>query len=348
MSTVQVEVLRREAVEEERKEIERIREKYKERKTLLQYQKDSTTLDQEKQALIQQAEQQEQQEKEQIKQKYKQRQKNGQLNTTNHTTNQEIQALIQQAELQEKEQIRKIRKKYKERQTIIQQEKEQIKQELKPNKQDITTKNIKKEDLYKKALNREITENNDIWERFLIKSNPGAESFDHLGEIDDKLESDVLESENLKITELKGENEELKTVDRSAILAKYSITDIQEDDVNRILENFDRPIIDENIEEIEEKIGLNIKKSALSHPKIEWVNVLVFLDEEELEGNIKIFAEYDDGSLLKRIISEDNKKLEVELIQIALYEVWDVFTTLGVNIDDLESKIDVEIELDNA
>ena len=344
MSTVQVEVLRREAAEEERKEIERIREKYKERKTQLQYQKDSTTLDQEKQALIQQAEQQEQQEKEQIKQKYKQRQKNGQLNTTN----QEKQALIQQAELQEKEQIKQIRKKYKERQTIIQQEKEQIKQELKPNKQDITTKNIKKEDLYKKALNREVTENNDIWERFLIKSNPGAESFDHLGEIDDKLDSDVLESENLEITQLKGENEELKTVDRSAILAKYSITDIQEDDVNRILENFDRPIIDENIEEIEEKIVSNIKRVALSHPKIEWVNVLVFLDDKELEGNIKIFAEYDDGSLLKRIISEDNKKLEVELIQIALYEVWDVFTTLGVNIDDLESKIDVEIELDKA
>ncbi|MBI5460221.1 hypothetical protein [Methanobacterium sp.] len=348
MSTVQVEVLRREAAEEERKEIERIREKYKERKTRLQYQKDSTTLDQEKQALIQQAEQQEQQEKEQIKQKYKQRQKNGQLNTTNHTTNQEIQALIQQAELQEKEQIKQIRKKYKERQTIIQQEKEQIKQELKPNKQDITTKNIKKEDLYKKALNREVKENNDIWERFLIKSNQDAESFDHLGEIDDKLDSDVLESENLEITELKGETEELKTVDRSAILAKYSITDIQEDDVNRILENFDRPIIDDNIEEIEEKIVSNIKRVALSHPKIEWVNVLVFLDDKELEGNIKIFAEYDDGSLLKRIISEDNKKLEVELIQIALYEVWDVFTTLGVNIDDLESKIDVEIELDKA
>jgi hypothetical protein len=82
----------------------------------------------------------------------------------------------------------------------------------------------------------------------------------------------------------------------------------------------------------------------LSHPKIEWVNVLVFLDTE-LEGNIKIFAEYADRRLLKHIISKNNEELEVELIQIALYEVWDVFTTLGVNIDNLESKVDVEVEL---
>ncbi len=152
--------------------------------------------------------------------------------------------------------------------------------------------------------------------------------------IDDAVDDNVLEVK--------------QTVDRSAILAKYNIKDIQEDDVDQILENFDRPKIDENIEKIEEKIMLNIEKSALAHPKIEWVNVLVFFDEEELEGNIKIFAEYSDRSLLKLIIPEDNKKLEVELIQIALYEVWDVLTTLGVIIDDLESKIDVEIELDRA
>lgn len=139
-----------------------------------------------------------------------------------------------------------------------------------------------------------------------------------------------------------------ETIDRSALLAKYNIHDVQEDDVDHILENFDKPIIDESVDKIEERIVLNIKNSALSHPQIQWVNVLVFLDEEELNGNIKIFAEYVEKGLLNRIRSEDNERLKVELMQIALYEVWDVFTTLGVNTDDLETKIEVEVEIDRA
>jgi glutamate synthase domain-containing protein 2 len=340
MSTLEVEVLRREAAEEEKEEIERIRKKYKERKKQFQHQKDSNTIDQEKQALIQQAEQQEQQEKEQIRQKYKQRQKQqGQLNTTHH--NPEIQALIQQAEQQE------------------QQEKEQIRQKLKERRKERqhTTKptnNQENKDPHKDVIIEELMENEEIGDGFEDKFDQEADNnnyplnnhFDDEN-FDDGIYENSFKSEDVEIND-NGENEGLETVDRSAILAKYNIKDVQDADVNSILENFDRPKIDENIEEIEEKIVSNIEKSALSHPKIEWVNVLVFLDDEELEGNIKILAEYDDGSLLNRIISDHNEKLEVELIQIALYEVWDVLTTLGVNIDDLESKIDVEIELTHS
>ncbi|EKQ52986.1 MAG: hypothetical protein B655_1518, partial [Methanobacterium sp. Maddingley MBC34] len=257
-----------------------------------------------------------------------------QLNTTHHT-NPEIQVILEEAEQQEKEQIRqKLKERRKERQ-------------LQKTIQFITTQN--NEDHHKDVI-EELMEEKEIEDSFK------KDNFDHEADnndyrlndhFDDEIYEDSFESEELGIND-NGENEGLEVVDRSELLAKYNITDVQEDDVNRILENFDRPIIDENIEEIEEKIVSNIKKSALSNPKIEWVNVLVFLDEEELDGNIKIFAEFNDGSLFKRIISEDNKKLEVELIQIALYEVWDVFTTLGVNIDDLESKIDVEVELDRA
>ena len=244
----------------------------------------------------------------------------------------------------------------------------------------ITTKNPEKEDLYKRALNREIIENDDIWEQFLVKkSKQNAERFNQFNESyeyelesegietdrlesnglesegleTDRLESngletDGLESENLGISEFNGEIDQLETVDRSALLAKYSIKDAHEDDVTNLLENFDRSINYENVEEIEERLMETIKHSALSHPKIEWVNVLVFLDEEQMKGSIKILAEYDNKNFLKRIISDNNKKLEVELIQIALYEVWDVFTTLGVNTNDLESRIEVEVELDRA
>ncbi|WP_321423317.1 hypothetical protein [uncultured Methanobacterium sp.] len=377
MSTVEVEVLRKEAREKEKREIEELRQKYKQR----QNQKNpKITTDPEKQALIQQAQQKEQQEKEQIRQKLKQRQK-----LKNKTpTNPEKQALIQQAQQKEQQEKEQIRQKYKQRQKLKNKtptnttnpEKQFHKQHKKQeNKTHTTPRILEKEDLYKKALNIEVIENDDIWERFLIKkSKKNAERFNQLeksyenafesdGIESEKLESEGvnserleseglenkgLESENLNVNKLDGETEELETVDRSALLAKYNIKDVQEDDVTNLLENFDNSITDENVEEIEERLMETIKQSTLSHPKIEWVNVLVFLDENQMSGNIKILAEYDDRNLLKRIISDNNKKLEVELIQIALYEVWDVFTTLGVNTNDLESKIEVEVELDRA
>jgi len=415
MSTAELEVVRREAKDEEREELERIKKKYKERQKQRQLHDLPNTAEQEKQALMEQALKQELQEKEQIRQKYKQRKQNGQL-TTQPTTNTEKQKLIQQAQKQE------------------QQEKEQIRQKLKQRRKYITEETLteetppEKEDLYKKALDMDVTDDEDIWNRYLLKKpKQDAESFNPLEEdpleevYDDELEIDVFESENLEITELEsenwdieepesdypeieepkseyseigglksedldinnfkseysdadefeidyenvgefesddleldeleGESEELttaETVDRSALLAKYNIQDVQVDDVDHLLENFDRSLTDENVEKVERNIVEKITNSALSHPKIEWVNVLVFLDEETGEGTIKIFAEYADRSLLKRIISENTEQLEVELMQIALYDVWDVFTTLGVNTDYLESKIDVEVELDRA
>ncbi len=329
MGTVQVEVLLKEAMEEEKKEVERIRKKYRERIKELQNQKDTEKIDQEKQALIEQAQKQEQQEKEQLIQKYKQRQKQ---NTTKPTINPEKQALIEQAQKQE------------------QQEKEQLIQKYKQRQKQNTTK---------PTIN---PENEYPHEEFVIKELPENEGLLENKEIDELFEEDGFDQEEENANSLLNhpdeiynhvqstykENRELETVDRTELLEKYNIKDVHEDEIDYILESFDNPIIEENIEKIEETLMENIKNSALSHPKIEWVNVLVFLDDKELEGSIKIFADYVDRSLLKHIISKNNEKLELDLIQIALYEVWDVFTTLGVNIDNLESKINVEVELDQA
>ncbi|MBP1947010.1 hypothetical protein, partial [Methanobacterium petrolearium] len=266
---------------------------------------------------------------------------------TTQNTNNTQQQLIQQAQKQE------------------QQEKEQLMQKFRQENKKTTAKGSEEENIYKRALAREESEDADIWELYLTKKpEEDSESVNQLEEpddVDDEMGGDMLESEPLEIKEVKRETEELETVqtvetidktsetvDRSALLAKYNIQDVQEDDVDHILENFDKPIINESIDKIEERIVLSIKNSALSHPKIQWVNVLVLLDEEELEGNIKIFAEYVERGLFNRIRSEDNERLKVELMQIALYEVWDIFTTLGVNTDYLESKIEVEVELDRA
>lgn len=290
MGTAQVEVLRKEAMEEERKEVERIRKKFRERIKLLQNQQNAKKIDLEKQALIEQAQLKEQQEKEQLRQKYKQRQKQ---NTTNPTTN--------------------------------------------PENEDPHEEGIIK----KLPENREgLLENEEIKELF--------EEGNFHQDADNK--NNLLNNPKINKNSIKSDyedHEELETFNRTELLAKYNIKDVQEDEINSILESFDNPLIDEDIEKIEEKLIRDIEYSVLSHSKIQWVNVLVFLDGD-LGGNIKILAEYVDRSLLKHIISKKNEKLEVELIQIALYEVWDVFTTLGVNIDNLESKIEVEVELDHA
>ena len=355
MSTVQVEVLRKEAAEKEKEEIERIREKYRKRQKQGNH---SKSIDPERQALIQQAQKQEQKEKEQLIQKYKKRQTQQQTNNPTKTANQERQALIQQAQKQEQKEKEQLIQKYKKR--LIQRQQANTTPVTSPENKDIHQERVNRE------LNHEIIEkghmNNAPQGNYTLIGKLDIENFEEktgeikptntpptteISTINEETDANNLLSE-LEVEDLGVELEEVETVDRSALMAKYNLQEVQEDDVDQILQNFDRTILDEDIEVIEKRLMNKIKKSTLSHPKIEWVNVLVFFDEEELAGSIKIFAEYVDGGLLNRMRSADIERLELELMQLALYDVWDVFTTLGVNIDDLESKLDVEVELDRA
>jgi hypothetical protein len=304
MNTVEVEVLRREASEEEKEEIERIRQKYRERQK--QSNPQTPIIDQEKQALIKKAQQQEQLEKEQLLKKYRERQK--QSNPQTPIIDQEKQALIKKAQQQEQLEKELLLKKYQQRKT---------------QKADHSTNYRENKDLLESK--EELIENDDFNEFRREDRELKAEKIEWKEEISEELE-----------------------LDRSALLAKYNLKDVN-DDVEEILHRFDQSVYYEDVEKIERKLTDRITNSALSHPKVQWVNVLVFFNEGELEGNIKIFAEYADKGLFNRIRSENNeRRLEFELVQAALYEVWDVFTTLGINIDDLDSKLDVEVELDRA
>ncbi len=294
MSTVEVEVLRREAVRKEKNEIEQIREKYRKQRKQGKY---TRIVDLERQAIMQEAQIQETKEKEKIRQKYQKRKKEGQLKTKNTHTNLEREALIQEAQIQEAKEKEKIRQKYR--------------------------------------------------ERFKLQEKKTTHTYPEKIDLPNSSKNEVVDEELVENT-IFGENEALETIDRSALMEKFNLKDVQEDDVDHILQNFDRTILDEDVEEIETQLAEKIKNSLLSHKKMEWVNVLVFFNEEELEGSIKIFAEYVDGGLLTRFRSDDIQRLELELMQLALYDVWDVFTTLGVNIDDLESKLDIEVTLDRA
>jgi hypothetical protein len=368
MTTEQLEVHREEAPEEEIEEIERIRKKYKERQKL---KNNSKTIDSEKQALIKQAQQQEQQEKEQLIQKYKQRLQHKQENTTFITTseNEDSHEKSIDHEATDRKSFGELFEKYNIDQEIesdIQLENDYLNNDvdsdaLQSENRDLeefeeSNEEIKTDDesaiLEDNYFNSTLHENNTIVEKLDIEDLPETTEVinstkTHLKTtIDDNIDENRILSGDVE--DLGVENEEVETVDRTALMAKYNLLDVQEDDIDQILQDFDRTILDEDIEEIEEQLVERIKNSSLSHEKIEWVNVLVFFDEEELEGSIKIFAEYVDGGLLTRLRSDDIQRLELELMQLALYEVWDVFTTLGVNIDDLESKLDIEVALDRA
>ncbi len=253
MSTVELEVLRREAVKKEKNEIEQIREKYRKQRKQGKY---TRIVDLERQALIQEAQIQEAKEKEQIRQKYKKRKKEGQLKTKTTHTNPEREALIQEAQIQEAKEKEQIRQKYR--------------------------------------------------ERLKLQENKSTSTFSEKIDLPDASVSKVLDEELVENSST-GETEESETIDRSALMEKFNLKDVQEDDVEQILQNFDRTILDEDVEEIETQIVERIMNSSLSHEKITWVNVLVFFDEKELEGSIKIFAEYDDGGLLTRFRSSDSK-----------------------------------------
>ena len=211
--------------------------------------------------------------------------------------------------------------------------------------------NLEREALIQEAQIQEAKEKEKIRqkyrERFKLQEKKTTHTYPEKIDLPNSSKNEVVDEELVENT-IFGENEALETIDRSALMEKFNLKDVQEDDVDHILQNFDRTILDEDVEEIETQLAEKIKNSLLSHEKMEWVNVLVFFNEEELEGSIKIFAEYVDGGLLTRFRSDDIQRLELELMQLALYDVWDVFTTLGVNIDDLESKLDIEVTLDRA
>ena len=132
-------------------------------------------------------------------------------------------------------------------------------------------------------------------------------------------------------------------MDRSELMKKYGIKDIQEEDVTNILESYKGgSVSDEDVEKIELTLMNKIKKSTLSIPKIRGAEVMVFLDNaERLTGKVNIIIESETQGFLSRIMGDSNKdNLERQIIEISQIEIRKSFRKYPEIVDDFNINVE--------
>ena len=140
------------------------------------------------------------------------------------------------------------------------------------------------------------------------------------------------------------ENAEMPLVDRSELMKKYGIKDIQEEDVDNILESYKGGSVrDEDIEKIELTLMNKIKKSILPIPKIKGTEVMVFLENMNgLSGKVNIIIELESKGFLSRIMGDSKDiNLERQIINISQIEIRKSFRKYPEIVD----KFDVDVEI---
>jgi hypothetical protein len=117
------------------------------------------------------------------------------------------------------------------------------------------------------------------------------------------------------------EDEEELPADRSELLKKYGIKEVEEEQVEGLLQTYKGGIIDdEDVEKVELVLMNTIKKSVLGVPKIRGTEVMVFLDNyKDLSGTINIIAEYESEGFFNRIMGQSRtaNNLTRQIINIA-------------------------------
>ncbi|MDI9624071.1 MAG: DUF2226 domain-containing protein [Methanothermobacter sp.] len=119
-----------------------------------------------------------------------------------------------------------------------------------------------------------------------------------------------------KAPEIADETEEkiTKPLNREEIMKKYGLKDIDEEEVEKVLENYKGGAITTiDIERVELTLMNKIKKSIIGIPDIKGVEVMVFLENmPELEGDIKVLIERENKGLLSRLIGGTMKEEELK------------------------------------
>jgi hypothetical protein len=186
-------------------------------------------------------------------------------------------------------------------------------------------------DKLEKSLNEPLKEPENEVE---VKSSPSVEvdesadasSADNVVEssaVDKKVEPSLNKTElETELSETPSADEiEEKPVDRSELLKKYGIKDVQDGDVENLLQSYKGGIIDDDDVERVELVLMNlIKKSVLGIPKIKGTEVMVFLDNyKELTGTINIITEYESQGFLNRIMGQNRTAVNLrrQIINIA-------------------------------
>ncbi len=133
-------------------------------------------------------------------------------------------------------------------------------------------------------------------------------------------------------------------MDRSELMKKYGIKEIQEEDVSNILESYKGgSVSDEDVEKIELTLMNKIKKSILAIPKIKGAEVMVFLDNANgLSGKVNIMIESDTKGFLSRIMGDSKDiNLERQIIEISQIEIRKSFRKFPEIVD----KFNVNVEI---
>ncbi len=150
-------------------------------------------------------------------------------------------------------------------------------------------------------------------------------------------ESNQNESESI-------ENAEMPPMDRSALMRKYGIKEIQEEDVVNLLESYKGgSVSDEDVEKIELTLMNKIKKSILAIGKIKGAEVMVFLDNTDgLSGKVNMIIESESKGFLSRLIGDSNNiNLERQIKEISQIEIRKSFRKYPEIVEKFEVNVEI-------
>jgi hypothetical protein len=193
---------------------------------------------------------------------------------------------------------------------------------------------------------------NEPSEENVVDSPKMASTEDEMNIVDDEISTDTSQKTDLNTLESSENNSEIiskdesseSQMDRSELMKKYGIKDIQEEDVTNILESYKGGSVDdEDVEKIELTLMNKIKKSTLAIPKIKGAEVMVFLDNVQgLTGKVNIIIESETKGFISRIMGvSDTNNLERQIIEISQIEIRKSFRKYPEIVDDFNINVEI-------
>jgi hypothetical protein len=156
------------------------------------------------------------------------------------------------------------------------------------------------------------------------------------------------EEANFGVTavEESSESETEEPMDRSELLKKYGIKDIDEEDVEKVLESYTGGYLSDNdVEKVELTLMNRIKKSIMGLPKVKGTEVMIFLDNagNDLRGNINVIMEFQSQGFLSRIVggSKEINNLKRQVIGICNMEIRKIFREYPEVVDKFEINVEI-------
>jgi hypothetical protein len=208
----------------------------------------------------------------------------------------------------------------------------------------VSNNSVPKTEIQGTDINKEVADQeSDLdTDKFVEKDESSSKYVDSKKAIKDELKT--MESKPQTEVDTKTGEEE-KPVDRSKLMQKYGIKEMNEDDVEDLLDTYKGGSLnDEDVEKIELALMNKIKKSIFGIPKIKGAEVMVFLENAtELTGDINIIIEYETQGFFSRLIGESKsiENLRRQVINIAQIEIKKSFRKYP----EIVNKFNINVEI---